>query len=482
MPDRDIQLLQQRILRLQEEGKHRETIEACTHLINQAGKCALYSTVMGAHAACATAFHAIGDLESAFRHMEEHAKLCESYGTDAEQLDSYSILFLLYDYSQDFDKMKTTLEDAINLGKKLRRYDIVSTSYIRFSQVCNQEGNYIEALDWAQMGLEMADLHEPAAEILTWRAFLNRAKAFLGLEQWEEAERLLDNLVASPILNTYNNEKAQIYALQGRYFIARNRLEEASASLLTAKKLVEDEGDLRLLKDIQELRTELCERMGNFAEGFKIQKEYIALLEEIKEGELDKLALRLDVQLGLSKMKKRVNTDFLTGLYNRSYMETNTNFWLKKAAANEESILCMAIDIDNLKGLNDTHGHLFGDEVIQKVARTCSQLIREGDRMGRYGGDEFVLVMPNITLENGKRKAEQLAEAVRALEIKKDGKLIPVSVSIGLADNDNGTIQEFHEIFHLADTALYEAKRSGKNRAVHYSHTTPNSHKMVPAP
>ena len=120
-------------------------------------------------------------------------------------------------------------------------------------------------------------------------------------------------------------------------------------------------------------------------------------------------------------------------------MENTANNWLKKAPAKNESIVCIAFDIDNLTAINDEYGHLFG-------------------------GDEFVIILKDISLEYGEMKAIQLLEAIRGINIFKDGQTILVTASIGVTDNADCSVLHFNELFNLADMKLYEAKQNGKNQ------------------
>jgi diguanylate cyclase (GGDEF)-like protein len=163
-------------------------------------------------------------------------------------------------------------------------------------------------------------------------------------------------------------------------------------------------------------------------------------------------------------MEKKANTDYLTGLYNRNFIETTTNEWLKQAFERKESIVCIAFDIDNFKSINDQYGHLFGDEAIKQVSEACAQLVSKNELIGRYGGDEFVVILKDVSLANGKNKAEQIAGTLRNYKIIKDGKTVSITASIGLADNSHGTVKSFNELFHLADVGLYKAKQLGKNQ------------------
>jgi len=198
--------------------------------------------------------------------------------------------------------------------------------------------------------------------------------------------------------------------------------------------------------------------------GYKVQKEYISLLNDISKRELEIVALKLQIKHNVDNMKKEANTDYLTGIYNRNYMETTVDGFLKQAYKNNESVICIVFDIDRFKAINDEYGHLFGDEVIKLVSNACSSVLRGDDLFARFGGDEFVIILKGITLKNGEIKAKQILETVRDLNIHKDGNHIPISISIGVTDNLTCTAKYFKELFNVADLRLYRAKNSGRNQ------------------
>lgn len=239
---------------------------------------------------------------------------------------------------------------------------------------------------------------------------------------------------------------------------------EAMKAYDMAKKLAESYSDRYLLKTILEKRCTLCELMGDMQRGYKVQQEYIELLNDLRQHEVAMAAVKLGVKHRITTIERRANTDFLTGLYNRSYMETTTDKWLAEAALTGESIVCIAFDLDNLKSLNDTYGHIFGDKVIKEIGQACASQIRSRDLMGRFGGDEFAIILRDLSIEEAHHKAENLLEAIRSIKIEKEGIYISLTASVGLADNANGKIQTFTELFHQADLALYQAKEGGKNR------------------
>ncbi|WP_432357187.1 tetratricopeptide repeat-containing diguanylate cyclase [Sporosarcina sp. UB5] len=464
MEKEDLISLQQTVLKLRVEGKYEETIEACFQLLEAGLAANDPKSILTAHINNAASFYCIGAIEEAFHSIDAYLDYCADNGDEADRLNGSNVLFLLHEYTKDYEKARETLERTIELGKKLKHYNIVSNAYSNYSAILAIEEDFESALTMAENGLAMAKLHEPPTPILEFRVKLNIANALIGLENIEDAEQLVHEMVNDPLLDSFIREKTQVHDLYGRLLTKKKMYEEALQAYDIAKELAESFGDRNLLKGILEKRCTLCDIMGDVQRGYKAQQDFINLLSDLQQHEVTMAAMKLGVKHRISTIERRANTDFLTGLYNRSYMETTTNKWLDEAAQTGESIVCIALDLDNLKSLNDTYGHIFGDTVIKKIGQECASLIRSGDLMGRFGGDEFAIILRNLSIEEARHKAETLLETVRAIKIEKDGIYISLTASVGLADNANGNIHTFTDLFHHADVALYQAKQAGKNQ------------------
>ena len=156
-------------------------------------------------------------------------------------------------------------------------------------------------------------------------------------------------------------------------------------------------------------------------------------------------------------------TDSLTGLYNRRYMESHLASLLAQVRA-DRPLSLMIIDIDHFKPINDTHGHAVGDEVLREFAGRIGRSVRGIDLAARFGGEEFVVIMPDTNLSSAAGVAERLRLAIaeEAFPISSQPAGIQVTASIGVAGPGGGAAA----MLKRADEALYEAKRSGRNRVV----------------
>jgi two-component system cell cycle response regulator len=160
-------------------------------------------------------------------------------------------------------------------------------------------------------------------------------------------------------------------------------------------------------------------------------------------------------------------TDGLTGLFNRRYMETHLATLVDQAAERGKPIAVLVLDIDYFKSINDTHGHDCGDDVLREFALRIRKCIRNIDLACRYGGEEFVMVMPETDRAVATMVAERLRRRIASepFSIAQGTRSIEVTISIGIAAA-NGADDNAAAMLKRADQALYRAKRDGRNRVV----------------
>ena len=176
------------------------------------------------------------------------------------------------------------------------------------------------------------------------------------------------------------------------------------------------------------------------------------------------------IALALANLKLRETLrnqsirDPLTNLFNRRYMEESSERELRRAARKQTPLGIIMLDVDHFKQFNDGFGHDAGDEMLRLVARLLQSSIRAEDIACRYGGEEFVLVLPDSSLEDARRRAEQLREATRQIQLQLHGQAAAgISLSLGVAAFPiHGCTVE--ALLRVADLALYRAKHEGRDR------------------
>lgn len=154
-------------------------------------------------------------------------------------------------------------------------------------------------------------------------------------------------------------------------------------------------------------------------------------------------------------------TDPLTKLYNRAHFDETVNFIAKHQRRADVDFVLAIVDVDYFKSINDTYGHQIGDEALIGVAKTIKNSLRENDLIARWGGEEFVIMLKNITIEQAKTIIEKVRVNIEKNTVHND---IKVTASFGLTKYQEG--EETKETFKRVDDALYEAKRAGRNRVV----------------
>jgi len=177
-------------------------------------------------------------------------------------------------------------------------------------------------------------------------------------------------------------------------------------------------------------------------------------------------------------------TDSLTGLFNRRYLMVHLEKLLNKNKESNKSLCCLMMDIDHFKKINDTYGHQVGDDVLKVFAERVSQRLRSFDLVARLGGEEFVVVLPDISQDMAFQVAERLRKGICNTKFEVSGPHGPidVSVSIGAAMITGSQNLKVEDVLKLADDELYRAKEGGRNRVYFMGHGHVQLPERVPAP
>lgn len=186
------------------------------------------------------------------------------------------------------------------------------------------------------------------------------------------------------------------------------------------------------------------------------------------------VAICLENAANHERLKRVGLTDFLTGINNRRFFDQRLSEEIMRAQRKESLLGCLLLDIDNFKRVNDTYGHLAGDQILKEISFLTKQQLRGTDVLARFGGEEFSVLLIDsneaITLEIAERIRSAIAELKVILD---DGQELQVTVSIGVSiyageGMISGSIESAEMLVDQADQALYKAKNSGKNRVIRF--------------
>jgi diguanylate cyclase (GGDEF)-like protein len=202
---------------------------------------------------------------------------------------------------------------------------------------------------------------------------------------------------------------------------------------------------------------------GTYVNGQLIENTLLKSGDKIELGDvIIRYTLNDDIEEKYhSKLYDFATTDALTGLNNKRFIMNEIKNQIRISKRNKRKLSLMIIDIDDFKKLNDTYGHIAGDLFLKKTAFNLNQLLREQDIAGRFGGEEFIILLPETGIDGAVVLAERIRKSIEVSEILFEKKSIKTTISIGIAEFNN---EKPGELVNNADKELYKAKNSGKNR------------------
>ena len=404
--------------------------------------------------------------------------------------------------SRSLDEASRYLGESLTAYREIGDHPGEVKAMSTYANLVFEQGEYQLAIDLALRAAEQARLYEQAqVEAI---AYSTAGKAHTLLRQFGLAEQLqrraLDyaNAADDRLMKAWSlYELGQVYRHQAdpertrsTYQAALNLAQELSLKELEMKvyrslsELSAAAGDpataldyyqkhhaveLEIFNQEASLKTRALlvqlevERSRSDAQIYKLRSIELASANEALErvnAEKSGLVNMLEEQSKL--LKRQLSEDGLTGLYNRKHIEgvLQREFWRQKSSS---QLLCIAmVDLDHFKQINDRYSHLVGDQVLRVVARLFVQTCRPSDSIGRYGGEEFLLVFPGTTLLQGRMVCERVQVAVRQYDWNQVHAGLKVSLSIGLVADLS--VPNHERLISRADSKLYEAKNAGRDR------------------
>ncbi|WP_171163520.1 GGDEF domain-containing protein [Usitatibacter palustris] len=407
------------------------------------------------------------------RAAELHQRSLELLGSNAGRYDlstDYFNLGTVYLRLKDRDKARGYFEKSLDASRGLE--DPVGEAYVhhRLGTLAREQGQPKEALAFQDKALAVfKDKGNPVMEL---RTQLARAEVLSVLDRRKETLEALDSArvlyekLQSPRLQSMLHEvAADIYARFGDY-------EKAFA-------------ETKALREAERLREEIAreERSAELQARFELRQkeaENALLRSRERESEARNLALVLSLLLSLVVLgalgaalagyvmrHRQVSTlaarDDLTGIANRRSILEYARQQRRRRISDGDALTIAVIDLDHFKQINDDLGHAVGDKVLVAFAQTCTQQLRAGDRLGRFGGEEFLLVMPGADLAQVPYVFERLRRAMHDRPVEGVPADRKVTFSLG-ATEARGLADDLESLIQRADRALYRAKEAGRDR------------------
>lgn len=192
------------------------------------------------------------------------------------------------------------------------------------------------------------------------------------------------------------------------------------------------------------------------------EKQLVTLAGQWVQRSIELALNRHELEKSTTRLRRLATRDSLTGLWNRAEVLSRLHAEMERADRYSTPLCIAVLDLDHFKKINDTIGHAAGDDALRLVAEALNATLRTTDICGRYGGEEFLVIWPNVGLQAANQAAERLRRAVGDLTIQTSDYSLPLGASLGLADYRRG--ETLDELVARADAAMYEAKHSGRNQ------------------
>lgn len=435
-------------------------------------------------------YRGYSDYGAAAEYGMKALKLAEELGDRQRQARLLNILGNIYADSNDLDAAVEMSERALRLYSELGQASGESVVLNNLALTYLQRGDGDRALWACSESLRIAHEKNIAAVALT--ALSTLGEIHLGLKEYAQAEHDLRHALAlarergaryDEYLNLQNLGK--VHFNQGDAAAALGVFREA---LSVAEALNDRVGQ----SQCHQLMSEAHEILGAVTAALEHFKRFHALKETVfNENASKRLAgLQVTHQVETAKrdseiqylrtieLKKEIeerkaaqaalevlaNIDSLTGLLNRREFFSLGELEVQRAQLTDQPITAILFDVDHFKRINDTFGHAVGDQALAHVAQVVRQNLREGELIGRYGGDEFVILLPGSNRAQGWQVAERLRTGLAGQSIATQRGVLALTLSLGIAEANAAQAVGLEGLLDLADQALYAAKQAGRNR------------------
>ena len=426
----------------------------------------------------ANAYRRMGLFERAEGYFQELEHDYRTLGDVERLVDIHTQQGLLYIDTAEYDKALPLMVEAERYYEAQQQDGVLAWSRIELATILLKQGKTAQAMAKLEQAATLLHRGEGADSVTLGHWHIVMATVQDAMGKPAEALRHLDE--AEPIFAREQNLRflAWVHEVRARVLERQGRVGEALASLKAfvqtrhaLDQRLREQRALQMRFEFDLARKELENQTLRAQQ--QLQAEKFKQLQERRYWQFLVVALLLLVmgilvihQRGRTrKMQRLAMTDELTGIHNRRQIQAKGRKWFAQARASGKPLCVLLLDIDHFKRVNDRLGHQVGDRVLTAVAQCIEEQVRSLDRVGRNGGEEFLVLLPDTGLEEAAEVAERVRLAVSRLVIEGVPADHPIHVSIGCAEyraeDDN-----LGELIRRADEAMYAAKLAGRNRVV----------------
>lgn len=456
-------------------NRYFEFIELSSAAIDHAYDLGMYDQAMLLLRYRCASYFQIGDLQIAINVLEKYRELTFKYGTDIDVIQYYSLASIYWGTFGHRKKSEELMLKGLEIAIRIEHIESMGKIYNNLSDLEIDLGEYDKAKEFALKSLyysnEFETKHEqPYTGVIHPKT--NLAIAYIGLEEFQLAEKLLQELLVNIHAPPYSKAQLEVFNAYALLCEKQGNIGEAIDMYQKSKYYAQRNNDLSLLQTIYKSLVKLIEQQEDKIILCAVQKEYIDILLEIQKENYTQVLFEMEYNDQKKQFERTSYIDPLTNIYNRRYFDEHAETLLEIAASEKLQLALLMIDLDHFKSINDSNGHLFGDDALVLTATTLQKYFEqyEDSIVARFGGDEFIVLTKIIAGENAQTVTKNLYEELTSLALTVDEEVVNLEFSIGVSTNDSGTITELEQFIKNADNALYESKRNGRNQITFYKH------------
>jgi diguanylate cyclase (GGDEF)-like protein len=425
----------------------------------------------------AIAYRRLGEQTQARGYLNKLLALGEQRHDRQQQLGAHMQLGFLNSEAGDQAAAETHLRMALNLAQAIDSHAQAAGIHLGLAQVDNLQGRYRQALD--ELAKATPVFARTGDRSNRDMVLLQTAEAHAGMGQHATAIGEYDQ--AEQLLQKSGNLRylAELLDRRARSYEALDRLAPAVADLRRLVKVRDAldrkaHSDNATLMNYQFQTAQRDRENRQLAADQALKEQQLRSLERVRQWQ--RLALMLGGVLILmllwlaARQFRRTHTlhrlamtDPLTGIANRRHIEEQARTALAHARAHGESLCVLVLDVDHFKAVNDAFGHAVGDQVLVRIAQACKQALRRFDLIGRLGGEEFLIVLPDTQLDMAMQIAERVRRKAASLALSSLAPDLHITASLGVAQA-NLERDDLADLIRRADAAMYRAKDAGRNR------------------
>jgi diguanylate cyclase (GGDEF)-like protein len=442
-------------------------------------------------------YYFVGDQTTALKFGIQALHLSQELNLHIQEATVLDVLAMIYAASGDQEQALKSNGSATQIARTAGDELLEITTLNNRAYILHQSGSSSEALEPALQGLKLA--HQSALVVQESSILDTLGEILIAMGDYVQAEKYLREGLTLLENSGLGLDKTYYSLGLGKLYLKLPDLEQARTQLEQALDLATSSNMQAIGAECHHLLAEVHERQGDYKQALEHQKSYDTLHEKINnESSAKQLAILkvahqvetaqrdseiyrlLNVELrGEIEERKRIEKELeflatidpLTCLYNRRHFFKLAQHEIDLSLRYNRPLTMLMVDLDHFKDINDSYGHATGDQVLGLVSAFIQKTLRSVDIIGRYGGEEFCIVLPETNLKQGLLAAKRLMRSVKEENFETASGKISLTISIGLSNLplDNQTVKvSIDQLLDNADKGLYKAKQTGRNRVETY--------------